>query len=233
MTKPVQDDHVYHIVLFAFRGEKRASDVLEDIERGQKMSGYRILAQAVVERNVQGKVTVHEPGRGGVGGTMGAVAGGLLGLFGGPLAVVVLAIGGGVAGGIAGHFAGRAIPAEDLRKFGDALPPDSSGLVVLAEDTEAERIVGELEGYAVDVVTVTVGDELSGELDTMLAAEMTPTGGAAPASGSTSTTPASGDATTTTTPAATTTSTTTTPAAGGPTSSTTEGSTTPAGTPNP
>jgi uncharacterized membrane protein len=194
MTKPVQDDHVYHIVLFAFRGEKRAGDVLEDIERGQKMSGYRILAQAVVERNVQGKVTVHEPGRGGVGGTMGAVAGGLLGLFGGPLAVVVLAIGGGVAGGIAGHFAGRAIPAEDLRKFGDALPPDSSGLVVLAEDTEAERIVGELQGYAVDVVTVTVGDELSGELDTMLAAEMTPTGGAALA-------PAAAGATTATAPA--------------------------------
>jgi len=224
MTKPVQDDHVYHIVLFAFRGEKRAGDVLEDIERGQKMSGYRILAQAVVERSVQGKVTVHEPGRGGVGGTMGAVAGGLLGLFGGPLAVVVLAIGGGVAGGIAGHFAGRAIPAEDLRKFGDALPPDSSGLVVLAEDTEAERIIGELEGYAVDVVTVTVGDELSGEIDTMLAAEMTPTGGAAataaPASGS-STTPATADSSPTTPTAG---STTTTPAAGS--------TTTPAGTSN-
>src|SRR5690242_4825268 len=118
MTKPAQDDHVYHIVMFSFRGAKRAGDVLDELEKGQKLAGYRILVRAVVERSVQGEVTIHEPGRGGVGASAGAVAGGLLGLFGGPLAVVVLAIGGGVAGGIAGHFAGRAIPADDLRKFG-------------------------------------------------------------------------------------------------------------------
>ena len=135
--------------------------------------------QAVVERDVQGEVSIHEPGRGGVGGTAGAVAGGLLGLLGGPFGIVALAVAGGVAGGVAGHFAGRAIPAEDLRKMGNALPPDSSGLIVLIEDLESEKIINELEGYQAEVVTLTIGDELSGEIDTLIAADVTKTGAAA------------------------------------------------------
>jgi len=164
------------MILFAFQGNKRAADVLDDIKKSQKLGNYRLLVQAVVERDVQGEVTIHEPGRGGVGGTAGAVAGGLIGLLGGPFGIVALAVAGGVAGGVAGHFAGRAIPAEDLRRMGNALPPDSSGLIVMIEDFEAEKVINELEGYQAEVVTVTIGDELSGEIDTMVAADFTKTG---------------------------------------------------------
>jgi len=172
-SPPPQDDHVYHMILFAFRGNKRAADVLDDIKKSQKLGGYKLLVQAIVERDVQGEVSIHEPGRGGVGGSFGAVAGGLLGLLGGPMGVVALAVAGGVAGGVAGHFAGRAIPAEDLRRMGNALPPDSSGLIVLLEDIEAEKVINELEGYQAEVVTITIDDELSGEIDTMIAADLT------------------------------------------------------------
>jgi uncharacterized membrane protein len=172
---------IYHIVLFSFVGAKRAGEVMDELDNAQKLAGYNIVAHAVVERDAEGKVHVHEPGRGGVAGTAGAVAGGLLGVFAGPVGVLLLATAGGVLGGLAGHFAGRAIPAEDLRRLGDALPPDSSGLVVLAEDTEAEKLVGGLKEYQANVVTVTVGDELSGEIDTAVAAELSAAGGAAPA----------------------------------------------------
>jgi len=168
------------MILFAFRGNKRAADVLDDIKRSQKMGGYRLLVQAVVERDVQGEVTIHEPGRGGVGASAGAVTGGLLGLLGGPIGIVAMAVAGGVAGGVAGHFAGRAIPADDLRKIGNALPPDSSGLIVVLEDIDAEKAINELEGYQAEIVTFTIGDELSGEVDSYVAAEVTKTG--APAS---------------------------------------------------
>jgi len=174
-SPPPQDDHVYHMILFAFRGNKRAADVLDDIKKSQKLGGYRLLVQAVVERDVQGEVSIHEPGRGGVGGTAGAVAGGLLGLLGGPFGIVAMAVAGGVAGGVAGHFAGRAIPADELRKMGNALPPDSSGLIVLLEDIEAEKVINELEGHQAEVVTLTIGDELSGEIDTLIAADITKT----------------------------------------------------------
>ncbi len=184
MTTPTaaqKTNKVYHIVLFAFRGSKRAGDMLDDVETAQKLANYRILAKAVVERDVQGNVHIHEPGRGGVGGSLGAVAGGLLGLFGGPLAVLVLAVGGGVAGGIAGHFAGRSIPTEDLRRMGNALPPDSSGLVVLLEDVEAERLIDGMGTTGAEVVTITVGDELAGEIDTLVATQVPETAQAAAA----------------------------------------------------
>ena len=198
------------MILFAFRGNKRAADVLDDIKKSQKLGGYRLLVQAVVERDVQGEVSIHEPGRGGVGGSMGAVAGGLLGLLGGPMGVVALAVAGGVAGGVAGHFAGRAIPAEDLRKMGNALPPDSSGLIVLIEDTEAEKVINELDGYQAEVVTLTIGDELSGEIDTLIAADVTKS---EPAAAPATTTPAASEAATSATPPASTASTTATPTA--------------------
>jgi uncharacterized membrane protein len=178
-SSDVPKSSVYHIVLFAFQGSKRAGDAMDDILAAQKRGGYRIVAQAVVERDPQGEVHVHEPGRGGVGGTVGAVAGGLLGLLGGPLAVVVLAVAGGTAGGIAGHFAGRAIPTEDLRRMGNELPPDSSGLVVLAEDTEAERMISDLGQYSAQIVTVEVGSELSGEIAVAVAADVAKVGGEA------------------------------------------------------
>jgi uncharacterized membrane protein len=171
---------VYHIVLFSFVGAARAGEVMRDLDAGQKLAGYKIVSHAVVERDAQGKVHVHEPGRGGVGGTAGAVAGGLLGLLAGPAGGLLLATAGGVLGGLAGHFAGRAIPAEDLQRLGAALPPDSSGLVVLAEDTEAEKLVGDLQGYQANVVTIAVGDELSGEVAAAVAAEVAEKQGAPP-----------------------------------------------------
>jgi len=109
-SPPPQDDHVYHMILFAFRGNKRAADVLDDIKKSQKLGGYRLLVQAVVERDVQGEVSIH-----------------------------------------------------------------SSGLIVLLEDIEAEKVINELEGYQAEVVTLTIGDELSGEIDTLIAADITKT----------------------------------------------------------
>jgi uncharacterized membrane protein len=169
---PPAESRVYHIVLFGFAGARRAGDVLQEIDAAQKLADVKIVAEAWVERDPRGNVHVHEAGRGGAGATAGAIAGGALGLLGGPLAVPLLALAGGVFGGVAGHLAGRAIPKQDLVRLGNALPLNSSGLVVLAEEAEAERAIDRLKGYQADVVTVVVGDELSGEIDAALLAEV-------------------------------------------------------------
>jgi uncharacterized membrane protein len=185
---PPTGDHVYRLLLFRFAGIGRAADVMRDADAAAALTGHVLLARAVVERDARGEVHIHEPGRGGVGGTVGAVAGGLLGLLAGPLAVLVLAVAGGAVGGAAGRSAGRAIPPGDLKRLGAALPPDSSALVVLAADTEAEQIADGLKEYQADVVTLTLADELSGELAAAVAAEIArtpapaaPAGSAAPA----------------------------------------------------
>ena len=79
-------------------------------------------------------------------------------------------------GGIAGHFAGRVIPPDDASALAMRCPNNSSGLVILAEDLDAERLIGNLKRYHANVVTVTVGDELSGEIAAAIAADVTERG---------------------------------------------------------
>jgi uncharacterized membrane protein len=128
----------------------------------QRHAGLKLIAQAVVERDDQGQVHIHEPGRGGVGASTGVIAGGLLGLLGGPVGVLALMVAGGVAGGVAGHFIGRVIPAEDLRNIGQSLPLNSSGFIVIADATQSTRAIETMKAYTGNVVVVTAGSELSG-----------------------------------------------------------------------
>jgi uncharacterized membrane protein len=179
----------YTILMFSFADQQTAGEVVKEIKAGNALDGYTIAAEAVAERDPDGKLEVHEPGRGGVGATVGAVAGGLLGLFGGPFAVLALAVAGGVTGGIAGHFAGRALPMDDLKKAADALPPNSSAFLLLLEDTETEKAMNALSGYNANVVTIAVGSELSGEIGAAVIADVEATGDQQAASGATSAAP--------------------------------------------
>jgi uncharacterized membrane protein len=112
-----------------------------------------------------------------VAGVAGAITGGLLGLLLGPLGVVLLAAAGGAMGGLIGRYAGAAVPEDDLRRLANALPPDSSGLALLAERSETERLVAGLERYHANVITVAVGDDLSDEIDAAIAAATRPRAG--------------------------------------------------------
>lgn len=155
---------VYNILAFSFEGEKTAGEKMKDVKSSGALDGYKIDAQAVVEQDPKGKVHIHEPGKGGVGTTVGAVTGGLLGLIGGPVGVLAWAVGGAVVGGVAGHYMGRPISKGDLEEIGEALIPDSSAMLLLLEDTQTEGVVNSMSGYNAKVVTLTVGDELSGQI---------------------------------------------------------------------
>jgi uncharacterized membrane protein len=135
--------------------------------------GYAVLAHAVVEVNDKGKVHVHEPGHGVLAGTVGAATGGLLALIGGPAGVLAWAVAGGAIGGAIGHHFGRAIPVEDLKKLGEQMDPNSSAIVVLVEDVASEQVVDSMEAYNANVVTLTVGDELSGQIAQYAAGQVT------------------------------------------------------------
>ncbi|MBV9357262.1 MAG: DUF1269 domain-containing protein [Chloroflexi bacterium] len=138
----------------------------------QRQAGLKLVTQAVVEREPDGNVKIHEPGRGGVGATAGAVAGGLLALLGGPVGVLTMIVAGGAIGGVAGHFAGRVLPADDLRKIGQSLPLNSSGFIVITEDKEAEKAIDAMKKYTADVVVITAGSELSGVIGQAIAADV-------------------------------------------------------------
>jgi uncharacterized membrane protein len=146
--------------------------VVNELKASQKPGGYKVVAEAVVIREADGSVTVHEPGKGGKGAAIGAVVGGAIALLGGPAGVLWLAVSGGVIGGVAGHFAGREIPKADLEQIGAQIPPNSSAFLALVEDTDAEAVVNNMKGYTANIVTVTLGDELSGTIAQSTEAEI-------------------------------------------------------------
>ncbi len=164
MSEKNDNAAVYNILAFTFVGQDGAKENLKEIKSSGALDGYAIVAQAVVEQDEKGKVHIHEPGHGGLGAAAGVVAGGLLGLIGGPVGVLAWAVGGGVVGGVAGKYLGRPISKGDLKELGESLTPDSSALLLLLEDFQTEDVVNSMAGYSADVVTLTVGDELSGQI---------------------------------------------------------------------
>lgn len=163
MSDNNNDAAVYNILAFNFAGEDMADKILEDIKASDALDGYYIVAQAVVKQDDSGKVHVHEPGKGGVGAVVGGAIGGVLGLFGGPAGVLALGAAGAAIGGFAGHL-DRYVPKEDLEELGEAMAPDSSALLLLLEDTYSEGVINDMSGYNANVVTLTVGSDLSGEI---------------------------------------------------------------------
>jgi len=164
---------VYNILAFNFDGQDTANQTVKAIKSSDALEGYKIAAQMVVEQDAKGKVHIHEPGKGGLGTAIGAVGGSLLGLIGGPAGVLAWAVGGAVVGGVAGKYLGRPISKGDLKEIGEAMAPDSSAFLLLLEDTYSEGVIKSMSGYSANVVTLTVGDELSGQIASYVAGAAT------------------------------------------------------------
>jgi uncharacterized membrane protein len=107
-----------------------------------------------------------------MGAVLGGVAGGLLSLIGGPIGFLTWVVGGAVLGGVAGKYLGRPIKKGDLQEVGEALVPDTSAFLLLVEDIYSEAIADSLSDVNANMITLTVGDELSGELAQFVAGEV-------------------------------------------------------------
>ena len=166
---------IYDILVFSFTDTHTADEVVDELKASQKLEGLQGCRRGCCHPRSRRFVHVHEPGEGGKGATIGAVVGGAIGLLGGPVGVLWLAAAGGALGGVAGHFAGRSIPADDLKKIGEQLQPNSSAFLALVENTDAEAVVNSMSGVNANVVTVTLGDELSGTIAQSIEADVTVT----------------------------------------------------------
>lgn len=162
---------VYHIIVFSFEGEKSADVAAKLLKDRQKEEEYKVVSWATVRVDDKGKVHTHEPGRGGVGLATGAVAGGLLGLIGGPAGLLLWALGGALVGGSVGHFVGRSIPQDDLKELGLRLKPNSSAILALIDDTGATKLIDDMKGENVEVLTMTFGDQASGVIGQAVVAD--------------------------------------------------------------
>jgi len=171
MSKKETSSNVFNVLAFIFAGRETAKESVKEIKASGALDDQYVLAQIIVEQDEKGKVHVHETGRGGLGAVVGGVAGSLLSLIGGPVGFLTWLVGGAVVGGVAGKYLGRPIKKGDLKEVGEAMVPDSSAFLLLVEDIYSEAVVDSLSGVSANMVTLTVGDELSGELAQFVAAQ--------------------------------------------------------------
>ena len=164
---------IYNVLAFTFAGEKTAGEAVKEIKKSDLLDGQYIVVEAVVSVDEKGKTHIHEPGHGVFGGTVGAVGGGLLGLIGGPAGLLAWTVGGAVVGGVAGKYLGRPFSKGDLKEVGEAMQPDTSAFLLIVEDWASETVINKMEGFNANVITLTVGDELSGEIAQIVAGEAT------------------------------------------------------------
>ena len=163
---------VYNIIAFNFAGKDTAKDTVKEIKKSDALDGQAIVAEAIVSQDEKGKVHITEPGHGTLGTAVGAVGGGLLGLIGGPAGLLAWTVGGAVVGGVAGKYLGRPFSKGDIKEIGEAMSPDTSAFLLLVEDIDSEEVVNSMQGYNANVVTLTVGDELSGQIAAYVAGEV-------------------------------------------------------------
>ena len=154
----------HKIVAFIFSDRQRAAAVNEELHDKGFYEAQGAIASTVVEVDDKGKTHVHEHGRGVKGSAVGMVVGGALGLLGGPSGVLLLAVAGAAIGGMAGRLGGRPIPTEDLGQLEAQLQPNTSALLILVENTQVEPLIAALAAYGDQAVTLSISEELSGEI---------------------------------------------------------------------
>ena len=162
---------IFNIIAFTFAGEKTAGEAVKEIKKSDALEGQTVVVEAVVSVDDKGKTHIHEPGHGRIGGGLGAGGGGLLGLIGGPAGLLAWTVGGAVVGGVAGKYLGRPFSKGDLKQIGEAMQPDTSAFMLMVEDWASETVINKLDGFNANVITLTVGDELSGEIAQFVAGE--------------------------------------------------------------
>jgi uncharacterized membrane protein len=151
----------YTLVVAAFDDEAAAGQALDALQEFDKAGTIDVLAAKAVSRDADGKVEIREVGvhTTGVGATAGVLVGGLIGLIF-PPSLLGSAIVGGAAGGVIGKLKHRHDRSELKDEIEETLPPGSSGIVAIVENTLLEQLDRTLEAadkvskQAVDAETV-------------------------------------------------------------------------------
>lgn len=168
----MSDSSVYHLLAFTFTGKDRTKDVVKELVKEGKAEGLKTVASVAVSRDEKGKVKFSQirgmSTKKGVG--IGVGAGALLAILGSG-GVLLPVVAGGAAGGVLAKHRDKKELSGELQELTEAMANDSSALLAVVRDTETEDIINEFEAFNANVITVTLGDEETGLIESMLMGE--------------------------------------------------------------
>jgi uncharacterized membrane protein len=199
------------IIVAAFRDPNAAGNALNELQKAKKENLIDIEDAAVIVKGADGKVKITDTHdmRAGKGATIGAIAGGVLGLLAGPIGW--LALGGGVIGGLAAKMSDGGFPDERLKEVADSLTPNSSALIAVIDHKWVAQVEQELARQGARVVAEQISADIAQQLqsgqdvvytvvdtgDVVMAARATTAPAAAPAIGSSAATAPASESTST------------------------------------
>jgi len=159
-----QSDVPVQVIVAAFPELNGASTALRELMRGTQERLITIEDTAVITKDDDGTVKIKETADmgGGRGATIGAIAGGVLGLLTGPVGWA--ALGGGVIGGLAAKLRDSGFPDARLRQLGEQLPPKSSALIAVIEHRWVADVERALAQQGADVLRHALHADLARQL---------------------------------------------------------------------
>ena len=151
------------MIVISFDNTEEAGKVREAIRSAEKAHYISLDDSAVVVRDEEGKVHVHDELDRGV--KVGAVVGGFLGLFIGILfAPIVGAIIGVVGGGLVGASANIGISKKFVKDVQEALQPGTSAIFFVIREGDPTMVMAALRPYKGTVLQTTLDSEAEEEL---------------------------------------------------------------------
>ncbi|GEM_PF-1473962 len=152
------------LLVIAYEGETRANEVLRALQQMEKAHLVRLRNAAVVSRNAQGKIALHETHDFDAkeGALAGALAGGLLGLIRGE--IVEDALLGAGAGFLASKVMDLGFKDDYLKEIGEHLTPNSSAIVAVVHFEQVDPAVQELRQFGGHLLQQTLPADVAQKL---------------------------------------------------------------------
>jgi len=128
------------LVVGSYADAGAAADDFNTLKAGEKAGEYEVVGAVVMNRDASGKVDVKEHGdeRTAGGAVLGGTAGLVVGLFAPPL-LAATAVGAGI-GALLGYLSKRHAEKKLGVDVEEYLPPGSSAVVAVVDDTYADKV---------------------------------------------------------------------------------------------
>lgn len=157
-----------NLVVIAYPDRDTAEQVRRTLFELQKEHVIELEDMAVVTRNADGKVKLHQSARlAGAGAAGGALWGGLIGLL--FLAPLLGAAVGAAAGGAAGAMSDVGVDDNFMKELGESLEPGGAALILLVRRVSADKVLPQIR-IPGKIIQTSLDNETEQQLSDALAA---------------------------------------------------------------
>jgi uncharacterized membrane protein len=154
------------LLVAAFTEEDAADKVFEQLKEAKKEKLIHIQDVAVIKRDMDNKIHIHEPKdwKAGKGAGIGATVGAVLGIITGPGVIFTTAAGAAI-GGLAAQLRDAGFPDDQLKQVGEALKPGTSAIVAIIEHTWVADLEQEMQAQGAQVMRQAISEDITKQLE--------------------------------------------------------------------